>query len=91
MATGFQAATLAWLVEHEPAAMIAQTASVLLPGDYLRYRLTGELATEPSDASSTLLFDIRQRAWSSRGCWRDRNRPERASEHRSNRPTSRAS
>ena len=63
VATGFQAATLAWLVEHEPVS-IARTSSVLLPADYLRFRLTGELATEPSDASSTLLFDIRRRDWS---------------------------
>ncbi len=63
VATGFQAATLAWLAEHESDA-IARTASVLLPADYLRYRLTGELASEPSDASSTLLFDIERRTWS---------------------------
>ncbi|MEZ4665903.1 MAG: xylulokinase [Thermomicrobiales bacterium] len=63
VATGFQAATLAWLSEHEPAAL-AQTAVVLLPADYLRFRLVGRYATEPSDASSTLLFDVRQRAWS---------------------------
>lgn len=36
---------------------------MLLPGDYLRYRLTGEFATEPSDASSTLLFDIDRYDW----------------------------
>jgi xylulokinase len=63
LATGFQAATLAWLVENEPDS-IAHTSSVLLPADYLRLRLTGALGTEPSDASSTLLFDIRRRAWS---------------------------
>ncbi|HET9660763.1 MAG TPA: xylulokinase [Thermomicrobiales bacterium] len=63
LATGFQAATLAWLLEHEPAALAAARA-VLLPGDYLRFRLTGDLVTEPSDASSTLLFDIRTRNWS---------------------------
>jgi xylulokinase len=63
LATGFQAATLAWLVENEPET-ISSTRAVLLPGDYLRYRLTGELVTEPSGASSTLLFDIRSRVWS---------------------------
>jgi xylulokinase len=63
LATGFQAATLAWLIGHEPDA-IARTAHILLPGDYLRYRLSGDCVTEPSDASSTLLFDIVQRAWS---------------------------
>jgi xylulokinase len=64
LATGFQAASLAWLADHEPAA-IASTHAVLLPGDYLRFRMTGESITEPSDASSTLLFDIRSRDWSS--------------------------
>lgn len=63
LATGFQAATLAWLVEHEPEALRA-THSILLPGDYVRFRLTGELVTEPSDASSTLLLDITTRSWS---------------------------
>jgi xylulokinase len=63
IATGFQAATLAWLVEHEPES-IGMTRTVLLPGDYLRFRLSGALATEPSDASSTLLFDIERRIWS---------------------------
>jgi xylulokinase len=64
LATGFQAATLAWLVEHEPA-VIESTRSVLLPGDYLRFRLTDELVAEPSGASSTVLFDIRSRTWAS--------------------------
>ena len=63
LATGFQAATLAWLVEHEPD-IVDTVATVLLPGDYLRYRLTSEFITEPSDASSTLLFDITRRTWS---------------------------
>ncbi|TXG79044.1 MAG: xylulokinase [Thermomicrobiales bacterium] len=62
VATGFQAATLAWLAKHEPDTL-ARTWSILLPADYLRYRLTGLLATEPSDASSTVLFDIQRRAW----------------------------
>lgn len=62
VATGFQAASLAWLVEHEPET-IASASMILLPGDYLRYRLTGEFITEPSDASSTLLFDITARTW----------------------------
>lgn len=63
LATGFQAATLAWLIEHEPET-IERTVAVLLPADEIRYRLTGELATDPSDASSTLLFDIERREWS---------------------------
>jgi xylulokinase len=40
------------------------TAHLLLPKDYVRYRLTGELGSEPSDASSTLLFDTARRRWS---------------------------
>jgi xylulokinase len=63
VAAGFQAATIAWLSRHEPAALNL-TRTVLLPKDYLRLRLTGESVTEPSDASSTLLFDVRTRDWS---------------------------
>lgn len=63
LATGFQAATVAWLAEHEPQSLFRAKA-ILLPADYLRLRLTSEIATEPSDASSTLWFDIRDRTWS---------------------------
>ena len=61
--TGFQAPKLLWLREHEPEAY-RRIAHVLLPKDLIRYRLTGELATDPSDASGTLLFDLRRREWS---------------------------
>ncbi|TMD53272.1 MAG: xylulokinase [Chloroflexi bacterium] len=61
--TGFQAPKLLWLREEEPDAY-RRVARVLLPKDYIRYRLTGELATDPSDASGTLLLDLRSRAWS---------------------------
>ena len=63
IAAGFQAATVAWLRRHEPDAW-ARTRTVLLPKDYVRWRLTGTLASEPSDASSTLLFDVHRRNWS---------------------------
>ena len=63
LATGFMLATWLWLERHEPRTM-SQTVSLLLPKDYVRYRLTGLKGTEPSDASSTLLFDPRQRVWS---------------------------
>ena len=56
-------ATWLWLREHEPEVTEA-TAHLLLPKDYLRYRLTGKLGSEPSDASSTLLFDTARRCWS---------------------------
>jgi len=63
LATGFQAATLRWLQEERPD-LWSQTRQVLLPKDYLRWRLTGELATDPSDGSGTLLLDVRERQWS---------------------------
>jgi len=63
-AAGFMGATLRWFKRNQPAAL-EQTSTVLLPKDYVRYRLTGNLATEASDASSTALFDIRKRRWSS--------------------------
>jgi len=61
--TGFQAPKLLWLREHEPGAY-ARVAALLLPKDYLRYRLTGVLGTDASDASGTLLLDIATRDWS---------------------------
>jgi len=63
LATGFMLATWLWLRAHEPD-VAAATAHLLLPKDYVRYRLTGEIGAEPSDASSTLLFDTARRCWS---------------------------
>lgn len=63
VATGFQAATVRWLQQEEPD-LWRRVRSILLPKDYLRWRLSGVLATEPSDASSTLLLDVRRRDWS---------------------------
>jgi len=63
LATGFMLATWLWLREHEPD-VAAATAHLLLPKDYVRYRFTGEIGTEPSDASSTLLFDTANCRWS---------------------------
>ncbi|HEY2854219.1 MAG TPA: xylulokinase [Gemmatimonadaceae bacterium] len=60
---GFTLPKVLWLRNHEPAAF-ARLATVLLAKDYIRYRLTGELATEPSDASATLMFDTARRRWS---------------------------
>jgi xylulokinase len=56
-------ATWLWLREHEPD-LYRTTVHLLLPKDYVRYCLTGELGSEPSDASSTLLFDTVRRRWS---------------------------
>ncbi len=60
---GFTAPKLLWVREHEPE-VFARTAAVLLPKDYLRLRLTGELATDASDASGTLWLDVGRRRWS---------------------------
>jgi xylulokinase len=61
--TGFQAPKVLWLAHHEPDAY-ARVAAVLLPKDYVRLRLTGEHATDASDAAGTLLLDVRARDWS---------------------------
>jgi xylulokinase len=63
VATGFLLPSWLWLTEHEPA-ITARTRHLLLPKDYLRYALTGCLGIEPSDASSSLLFDTAHRRWS---------------------------
>lgn len=61
--TGFQAPKILWLRDEEPRAY-ERVASVLLPKDYIRLRLTGERATDASDASGTLLLDLKERTWS---------------------------
>jgi xylulokinase len=60
---GFTAPKLLWLRRHEPD-VFERIAHVLLPKDYLRLRLTGEHATDVTDASGTLLFDAAARRWS---------------------------
>lgn len=60
---GFTLPKVLWLRNHEPASF-ARLAKVLLAKDYIRYRLTGVLATEPSDASGTLMFDPARMRWS---------------------------
>ena len=60
---GFTLPKLLWLRHHEPEAY-ARLATLLLAKDFIRYRLTGALATEPSDASGTLLFDPARVRWS---------------------------
>jgi len=61
--TGFPLPKLLWVREHEPEVW-AKVRTVLLPKDYVRFRLTGERATDVADASGTLLFDVARRAWS---------------------------
>ena len=60
---GFTLPKILWLREGEPQAY-ARLATVLLAKDFIRYRLTGVLATEPSDASGTLMFDPVRMRWS---------------------------
>ena len=60
---GFTLPKVLWLRKHEPEAY-ARLATVLLPKDYIRYRLTGVLATDPSDASATLMYDTAHHRWS---------------------------
>jgi xylulokinase len=61
--TGFTAPKLLWLRAYEPDAF-ARIRHVLLPKDYVRFRLTGEQAIDCADASGTLLFDVAHRRWS---------------------------
>lgn len=61
--TGFQAPKIVWLKNNEPEAF-SRVRKVLLPKDYIRYRLTGAFATEVSDASGTSLLNVRERCWS---------------------------
>lgn len=62
MLPGYTGGKILWVRRHEPA-IYAQIAAVLLPKDYIRYRLTGLLGTDVSDASGTGLFDVRRRQW----------------------------
>jgi xylulokinase len=61
--TGFTAPKLLWLRKHEPE-IYGRIAHILLPKDYVRLRLEGELAIDAADASGTLLFDVANRRWS---------------------------
>lgn len=61
--TGFTAPKILWVRQHEPG-IYKRTRHILLPKDYVRYRMTGDYATEVSDASGTLLLDVRNRTWS---------------------------
>jgi len=61
--TGFSAPKLLWVRDNEPK-VYERAAHFLLPKDFVRFRLTGEFATDVSDASGTLLFDVTNRRWS---------------------------
>jgi xylulokinase len=60
---GFTLPKVLWLRNHEPEAY-ARVATVLLAKDFIRYRLTGVLSSEPSDASGTLMYDPARLQWS---------------------------
>jgi xylulokinase len=62
-APGYMGLTLMWLRQHKPD-LLRQTHRVLLPKDYVRFYLTDELCTDPSDAAATWLFDVETGAWS---------------------------
>ncbi len=60
---GFTASKILWVREHEPA-VFAQVRWMLLPKDYVRLQLTGQVATDKADGSGTQLFDLATRDWS---------------------------
>lgn len=61
--TGFSAPKLLWIRDNEPE-IFARAKTMLLPKDYIRYRLTGVLAMEISDAAGTVLLDVKHGNWS---------------------------
>ena len=62
--TGFTASKIMWVKNHEPD-IYRKIATILLPKDYVRFFLTGELALDRAGGAGTQLFDLRQRNWSS--------------------------
>jgi len=61
--SGFTAPKILWVEENEPD-VYSKIRHVLLPKDYIRYRLTGEYSTDKADGSGTVLFDLHKRSWS---------------------------
>ncbi len=61
--TGFTAPKILWVKENEPE-VYAQAAHVLLPKDFVRYKLTGEFAMDKADGAGTVLLDLKARDWS---------------------------
>ena len=64
---GFTAPKILWVKKNEPDNF-AKIAKIMLPKDYLAYKLTGVYATDVSDASGMLLFDVKNRTWSKEMC-----------------------
>ena len=65
--TGWTAAKILWVKNNEPENY-AKCRHILLPKDYIRFKLTGEFATEVSDASGMQLLDVPNRCWSNEIC-----------------------
>jgi xylulokinase len=63
MLTGYTGGKIVWSMENEPA-VYEKTKRILNPKDFIRFRLTGEYATEVTDASGTGLFNVKKREWS---------------------------
>jgi xylulokinase len=61
--TGFTAPKILWVQENEPEGYV-NAKHVLLPKDYIRYKLTGEYAMDKADGAGTVLFDLKSRDWS---------------------------
>jgi len=61
--TGFTAPKILWVKENEPE-VFAKAKHILLPKDYVRYKLTGEYAMDKADGAGTVLFDLKARDWS---------------------------
>lgn len=61
--TGFTAPKILWVKENEPE-VFSRAKHVLLPKDYIRFKLTGEYAMDKADGAGTVLFDLRKRDWS---------------------------
>ncbi|HMG32688.1 MAG TPA: xylulokinase [Blastocatellia bacterium] len=61
--TGFTAPKIVWVKNHEPA-VFERARHVLLPKDYIRFKLTGQHAMDKADGSGTMLFDLKKRDWS---------------------------
>jgi xylulokinase len=64
---GFTAPKILWVMKHEPNNY-SKIAKIMLPKDYLAYRLTGVHCTDVSDASGMLLLDVQNRTWSKEMC-----------------------
>jgi xylulokinase len=73
--TGFTLPKIWWVRAHEPE-LWSRVRSIMLPKDYVRFKLTGARATDVADASGTLLFDVVNRRWSAEMLQASDLRPE---------------